>query len=380
MRELTVVGGGLAGLALVESLVEQGVSADALRVVDAGHPERGSDNPTAIFHPFPGRSLEPTPRRSRLVEATLRRLDRWQTRLEAPPIVETTMVRPLGDDSTADGLLDSWQGAGAYPDWFDGGRVAGRELHRRGEHLAGVDSAFVYRPAYAVDLGALTRRLEARLEGRGLAVERPRRVERAHRADDWWLLECSDGTLRTERLVLALGASLADWFDGLAMRSRGGELLHAPDVSGAALGHIVNAGGHVAPHPRQGVVAGANWWDPRQFDERTDRQATRELLERCRPLYPPLADSDRLEVWRGVRAIFGDHQPLVGPVPGLAGLHVFGAFGSTGLLRIPLHADQFARALAERPSRLPDLSHTSRLNADTWQPCSHRLPTTPTKL
>ena len=375
MADYTIVGGGLAGLALVESLLDEGADPARIRVVDADRPARASDAPTAIFHPFPGRSLEPVPRKLRLAEATLRRLEGWRTRLDDPPILETTMIRPVADDHLAERLLDTWAGDDGYPAWFEGRKVGPDELAELGAHLTGYAAGFVYRPAFTVDLGELTAMLADEFASAGVHIARPFEVESLRRAGDGWRLTSGTETFATDCVVFALGRALADWFEGLAMTSRGGELMHLRDLDGWQLGHVVNAGGHVAPHPRGGIVAGSSWWDPADFEARDDATAASDILERCLPLYPPIGESDDRRIWRGVRAMFGDHQPLVGPVPELPACHVFGAFGSKGLLRIPHHADQFARRLLDRPSNVPELSDTTRIGPDKWVPAPGRIAT-----
>lgn len=284
------------------------------------------------------------------------------------------MVRPIRDDYLAERLEDSWAGPSGYPEWFDGGRLDGEALAAHGDHLTGYTGGYVYRPAFSVDLRDMTATLADRLAEAGVTIERPRRVERLTRLDDGWRLESdADGALEAQRVVLAIGPGLSDWFGELAMRSRGGEQMHLRDLEADRLGHIVNASGHVAPHPRGGIVAGASWWDPEDFGSRDNTAAARDIMERCEPLYPPIAEADDRVVWRGVRAIFGDHQPLVGPVPELDDLHVFGAFGSKGLLRIPHHADQFARDLLDKPASVPELSNTTRMGADKWAPVPERI-------
>jgi len=374
MTNFTLVGGGLGALVLAESLIEEGTAPGDIRIVDADRPDRASDNPGAIFHPFPGRSLEPVPRKMQFVEATLRRLDHWRETLDAPPIRETTMIRPLRDDHLRERLEESWAGASGYPDWFEGRRVDADTLAGLGAHLRGYDGGFVYGPAFSVDLGELTSLLADRLAAAGVRLDRARHIDRLERIEGGWRLACrSGGSTEARRVVLALGAALDAWFEPLAMRSRGGEMLHLRDLDADALDHIVNAGGHVAPHPRGGIVAGASWWDPGELSNRDDASAVDAILERCEPLYPPVTEADERVVWRGVRAIFGDHQPLVGPIPGHEDLRVFGAFGSKGLLRIPYHAEQFARQLLDKPADVPDLSKTTRMGEDNWRSADGRV-------
>ncbi|MFB6372869.1 MAG: FAD-dependent oxidoreductase, partial [Bradymonadaceae bacterium] len=279
------------------------------------------------------------------------------------------MVRPIRDDHLADRLVDSWRGPDGYPEWFDGRRVDGDTLADRGDHLRGYDSAFVYRPAFSVDLGALTSALADRLVAAGVHLARPCSVDHLEQTAGGWRIGTAGGeTIGTDRVVLALGHGLGEWFETLAMRSRGGELVHFPTLDADRLGHILNADGQVSPHPRGGVTAGASWWDPADFSARDDAAATRDILDRCASLYPPIAEADTSTVWRGVRAIYGDNQPLVGPVAGFESLDIFGAFGSKGLLRIPYHATQFAHRLLDRPADIPELSRTTRMGADNWEP------------
>ena len=376
MHETAIIGGGLAALSLADRLIDAGQEPESIAVVDAGGAERASSAPTAIFHPFPGKSLAPKPRRLRQVEATLRQIDRWQRQLQAPPIVESTMVRPLRDDYLSERLCDSWAGESGYPDWFDGRKVHREELAEMGEHLAAFESAFVYRPAFAIDLDALCEMFVGRLQEAGVAF-RSTHVDRLLRREGCWELS-SDGesTLRAGTVILAVGTAIDTWFPELSMRSRGGELLHV-DLPGEQLDHIVNAGGHVAAHPESGIVAGATYWNPANFDRRTSETARREILERCGRLYPPLRTTDSGTIWRGVRAMFGDHQPLVGPVETLPDFHCFGAFGSTGLLRIPLHAERFSAEFIEGTEQIPALSRPTRMRPDKWRPAPGRFPTAP---
>lgn len=371
--EFTIIGGGLAGLSLAESLVREGAEPNAIRLLDAPSPRRASNAPTVIFHPFPGRSLHPDPDVLRMAEATLDRIERWKQQLDEPPIHRTTMIRPLRDDHLAKRLRETWAGESGYPDWFDGDLVDGDALDRYGNQFEAFDSAFVYSPAFTIDLDELCRLNRRRLGDLGVDVEPDRFVHRLEERHDGWRVVAGDDDIDTRRVMLALGTALGDWFPELALRPRGGELLHAEIPEDLQPDYVVNASGHVAPRPGGGVVAGATWWDPENFDDRDSETARRDILERCGSLFPPLKHADVTEVWRGVRANFGDHQPLVGEIPELPRLDVFGAFGSKGLLRIPHHADQLSRKLTGGSSRIPELSKPDRMRADKWSPDPERI-------
>lgn len=369
-RNIGIVGAGLAGLLLARRLTEAGADPADIALIDAGRPERASSVPGAIFHPFPGRSIAPRADRLRQARETVDTIEEWRQHLGASAILPAPIARPLTDDEQGRRLRDSYAGPDAYPEWLEIETMAGDELRRLEPRLDAVDEAIVYRPAYCLDLNAVTDWLADDLRDRGVDLRTDTPVASLERYDGGWQLAGPSGQrlATVETVVTAVGSALDTWFPDLAMRGRGGELLVTRRSADPALACIINAGGHVAPHPAGGVAVGSTWFDSEEFDERTDARARAELVDRCADLYPELRDEPAGEIWRGVRANFGDHQPLVGPIPGLDGVWAFGAFGSTGLMRIPLHARLTAGALVGDETEIPELSRADRMNRDKWRP------------
>jgi glycine/D-amino acid oxidase-like deaminating enzyme len=64
-------------------------------------------------------------------------------------------------------------------------------------------------------------------------------------------------------------------------------------------------------------------------------ETVRLLAERAVRVSPALRDAPVVAAWSGRRAVSPDGLPLVGPVPGLEGAEVAGAFSSIGMVTIP---------------------------------------------
>lgn len=371
MNKYAIIGGGLAGLNLAVSLLERDVPADRITVVDAETAERGSAAPGALLHPFPGRKAAPKNENFRVFRAARRFVEWVDETLDDPSIVEGVPVaRPLRDDDLGESLHTSWEThRDSYPDWLRNDVGPGTRFPELDAGLERFDRVLVYEPGYVVHLDKLCRHLGEYLETEGIH-RIDAEVTGLEAADGDWHVDGPDAPVSADRVVLAMGFGLHPWFPDLATSGRGGELWVATPPSGGSLGCIVNASGHVGPRGDGRWVAGSTWWSP---DERTPAQspdqAHRALLERCAPLVPALHDAEVHRIWGGVRCNFGDHQPLVGPIPGQSDLYVLGALGSKGLFRAPYFAGRLADHLLDDAS-LPRLARSTRISAPKWRPAS----------
>lgn len=379
MTDIAIIGSGLAGLSLAQSLLERGVDAASITIVDAADEERASDVPGTLMHPFPGRSMKPKPGHMAMAEASVEYLRRLADEMADGAIVELPMARPLSRKSEETGemgerLRSSWEEARAdYPAWFHSRLVTGEELAKVDKNLAQFDEAIVYEPAFSVDTNALRRHLRAKFRDGGVRLIDETPVERLERTESRWRLVTKGEPIEADKVVLALGYGIAEWFPGLPIHGRGGEVMISRPAEGAELHCIINASGHVAPKGDGTWSAGSTYWSPEEFAERTDALAKEQLLERCTRLVPALADAEPVAIGRGVRAMYrGDNRPLVGRVPELVDVFVFGAFGSKGLLRIPALAAQLADLLND-VGEIDERMSTGRVKTEKWQPGPGKL-------
>lgn len=365
--DYAIVGGGLAGLTLAHTLVaDRDVSPASIVLFDARSEHRGSDAPGAMLHPFPSRSLIPHPQAMEGCYTSIELLRHWAETFADDAIHSMPMVRPIFDDHVGERLRETWHDSkGSYPSWLDIQHVDGDALDAWDARLADVDDAIVYEPAVSVDLATVRDRLFARLADAGVDVRRDVPVEGIASDGDGWHLR-AEATARAARVVLACSQQLGEWFPDLDVRGRGGELMIAEHRGEPPLQCAVNASGHVAPRADGSWVVGSTWWNPEDFDNRTDREAADALLERGARLIPALKSAEVESIWRGVRVKYRDHWPLVGPVPGRDGLHALTAFGSKGLFRIPFFAERLADLLVDRCDTIDDRAHSLRVDDDEW--------------
>lgn len=373
MRDFAIIGAGLAGLLLVRRLLERGVDAEQIVLLDSADAERASDVPSALMHPFPGRSMQPKPGQLDSARASVDALRGLRNEVGADAVLELPMARPLLGD-LGDKLRDSWQEAHAdYPDWLDSRLVSGEALSAVDPNLSRFDEALVYTPAFSVDTRAVRRHLRDAFIAAGARVLASTPVDALEPDDGQWMLHTPGESLRARHVVLAVGAGIGDWFPGLPMQNRGGEVWVARPPDDARLTCVINASGHVAPGPDGTWVAGSTYFSPEDFAERDDATARQELLERCARLTPALADAETVSIWRGVRAMYrGDNRPLVGSIPGQPRLYVFGALGSKGLLRIPELANQLADHLLD-DAPIDERAETGRVKDEKWEPAAARF-------
>lgn len=90
------------------------------------------------------------------------------------------------------------------------------------------------------------------------------------------------------------------------------------------------------------------------LEEPETAETVRRLAERAVRVSPVLRDVPVVAAWSGRRAVSPDGLPVVGPVPGVEGLEVAGAFSSIGMVTIPAACRRLVHGGAEAfdPGRL----------------------------
>jgi D-hydroxyproline dehydrogenase subunit beta len=90
------------------------------------------------------------------------------------------------------------------------------------------------------------------------------------------------------------------------------------------------------------------------LEESETPETVRRLAERALRVSPLLGDVPVVAAWSGRRAVSPDGLPVVGPLPGIQGLEVAGAFSSIGMLTIPAACRRLVEGGAELfdPGRL----------------------------
>jgi glycine oxidase len=107
---------------------------------------------------------------------------------------------------------------------------------------------------------------------------------------------------------------------------------------------VAGHGGYVRPRPDGTTLVAATEEDV-GFDRRVTGEGIAWLLELTRTLCPVLLQGEVAETWTGLRPGTETADPLIGPVPGFAGLWVSAGHFRTGAKEAPATAELVAEAL-----------------------------------
>lgn len=347
---IAVVGGGLAGLSLIDALLERGVSPGDLLLIDGGDPHRGSHAPATVLHPFAGRTMGPGKAHWRAFLMSWETLKRWCEREAAPLWRPAPMMRLMQGDKLSTKLEGSWEEARAhYPEIVRSRRVEGDASLQLLPGWQG-GPALVYEPAAAVDLPGLCAALLKRAQARGVRVVQGK-VADLRGGDEGWAIGLAGGApaLRAARVVLATGAALGTLLGEADLRERPGEV-GVWEAAGPLKGLevMINSAANIFERPDGRVGVGSTYLKREGWQEREDDEADEELREKMRAALGGSDPGHALQIWRGVRGIYGsDHRPLVGPVAGERALYVMAGFGSKGLTWAPAMGQVLAAHLLE---------------------------------
>ncbi|RDV38565.1 FAD-binding oxidoreductase [Bradymonadaceae bacterium TMQ3] len=347
---IAVVGGGLAGLSLIDALLEQGHPAAELLVIDAADPQRGSSAPATVLHPFAGRTMAPGKAHWRAFLKSWETLQRWCEREEEPLWRPAPMMRLMEGDKLSAKLEESWEEAHtSYPEIVRSRRVEGEESRRLLPGWQG-RPALVYEPAAAVDMPGLCAALLKRARERGVRVVQGD-VADLRRDEKGWDIGLTSGApaWRAARVVLATGAALGRLLGEADLRERPGEV-GVWEATGPlkGLNVMVNSAANIFERPDGRVGVGSTYLKREGWRERGDGQAEQELGEKMAAALGGADPGRALQIWRGVRGIYGsDHRPLVGPVAGECELYVMAGFGSKGLTWAPAMGQVLAAHLLD---------------------------------
>ena len=371
-RDISIIGGGLAGTLTAHYLVEQGVEPESIVIADASITSAGSKATGAIMHPFPAASMQPRPGLFETYSLSCQLLDRFGGgRIET--FRRLPMFRPVGEDPEESRLYRSWKRhAEDFPDELNVNFVE-REVCI-GNTSFGRLKGLEYGPAYLVDLGQFVDSIQRDLGERGVLIQ-PAMVEKLYREDSAWRIiekhpEVSGW--ESSEVVLAVGNRLFDWFPSAPIERRGGELLVSTPYT-TSMDFLYNGGLHIAQKPSGRLVFGSSWWSVDELPGRNLSEILEEFSGRSRSS-DQLSEHFQIQhVWRGVRCTSRDHVPLVGRLEHRENLYVIGALGGKGLLWAPLSAQRLAAQLSpgNTTKPIPPNMDVGRVERASWE--THRI-------
>lgn len=305
MTEVAIIGDGLAGHLLARGCHDAGVD---FVWAGAGEPTLP---PVGLLHRHVGRSFD-----SGLPEqAAWRAADAWARGLSTDVATSVTMFRPTSRDSRLSSTFDLLE--------LDHVREEEASDH---PWLAPCQRLFVYDDAWSVAVGAALREI-APFEPTHGAL---RALEPT--AAGGWRLTTDGATVEVEHVVFATGPATPQWFDGLGLKDRPGELALVERPAELPANVAVSRNGHLGPDPTGRFVCVGATYRERDAERRGVPETAAACLDGIARSVPSLVEARPVDAWFGVRAVaHPDRRPLAGPT-GIDGLWLAAGLASKGLL------------------------------------------------
>ena len=377
--DAAVIGGGLLGTATAYHLVSAGARtvlvdrADAGRATDAGagiiSPETNSRDTDAWFH-LAAEAADYYP-------ALIEQLRDEQTGDTGYARCGKLVVAVSDDEiepfARARRIIFERQRRRGLPKPGDLHEISADEASEIFPPLARVHGAIYSRTAARVDGRLLNRAIRAAAEAHGL-VFRDGSVDRLVREGDTVSGLVTDGeTIAAGSVAIAGGAWSEAFGHQLAVTipvaPQRGQIIHL-GLRGRDTGRwpMLSAfrAQYMVPWPDSRVVAGATRETGSGFAPHTTTAGVRAVLDEALRVAPGLADADVSEIRVGLRPLSSDTLPVLGPVPGVAGVFLVTGHGPSGLTLGPYSAKLVAAQMLGIPPEL-DLSPFSvaRFNPPT---------------
>lgn len=164
-------------------------------------------------------------------------------------------------------------------------------------------------------------------------------------------------TLRTKRLILALGYGYTDHHNLSALNLHGvkGQVVHVPRPP--LLAHcslpILSGRGYIVPEPDTLILGSSH--EHTFTDLLPSPEQSNYILQNVRSMLPALANEQPIAAQAGVRVtVPRTRLPMLGPLPNHTRSWIFTGLGTKGLLMAPLLAQQLPKYITH-PNTLPDV-------------------------
>lgn len=350
--KVAIIGNGIAGILLAEQLI-------SFKPTIISPSKVGSGPPTALVHPFPGRSMKAHPLLESAVKAAEDQYRKWGDQF--PDLCqERIMNRPIFERG-GKRLLKSYHHFWTAEErkWADVRLLKYQEFRTELPFKTEIEECLSYSPSFSIDVSELIGRRLNQLEHIGCQLIQDR-VQKI--ADRRVYLE-NEQSLAFDHIILALGSKWDHFFPNLSMVIEGGSLLTLPLLE-IHQAYSIN-GIHFTPNSKGQAVLGSTRW---QGEAPKLSVCKGDLLDRSDKILLHPIDHRGATIWRGERCIYAvDRRPVCGPIPKQPGVWTLAALGNKGLLWGPLCAKTLAKKILLN-EEIPMALSTRRLEGNWSSP------------
>lgn len=355
--DFCILGAGLAGLSLADTLSERNVSTV---VIDrSGIAAGASGTPGALVNPATGRRATKAWRAEECYKAISENLQKIAAFAgpDKPFYHNNGLLRPALLEKMARKMKKQYD----KTSWPDGWCIWKTESEIKKMHpgIKCVDGGLWLPIGLSVNSGEYLTAYGSYLEQQGVKFILNADVT-VNRKEDSWLISTGGEQVRAKNVVFATGFSITEsrYWKWLPIHPVKGQVAEFELPEGKlSFTHSISSLGYISLVGNSNSFVQGSTYEHDFDDLSTDREGEQYLRKRMQRTLPRLEEKVRLKSqWAGVRASTPDKKPVAGTHPEIENLHVYTGLGSKGLLYSKYLADHLARHLVASEPPIPEIS------------------------
>lgn len=339
-----ILGAGIAGLSLADSLQEHGCR---ICVIDkAGIASGASGAPLGLINPATGRTAARTWRAEQCYNAIVANLKKVSSFSDQPFYKQNGILRPGLTANIARKMKGQFKNTGWPGGWCEW--LSEEEVNARHPGIQCVNGGLWIPIGMTVDVAAYLIALAAYLSSGKVEIITKAGLE-LEQQKDFWIIRRSGQTVRCGHLIFATGYETTQqpWWNDLPLHPIKGQVAVFQPEAPLNFEHSVSSLGYIARLDDNEFVCGSTY--EHDFDSVEPNTPGEEYLrKRLKRTLPDLERKSKLiRQWAGVRISSPNRKPVLGRHKKLNNLFIFTALGSKGLLYGKFLANHFANHLVK---------------------------------
>jgi len=349
-----ILGAGLAGLSLADSLQEAGCKVCVIEKEDVGSGASGT--PGGLVNPATGRRATKSWKAEACYREISKNLDKTAPFSKHSFYRRNGVLRPAVTEKMGGKMWERYRET-SWPDgWCEW--LSCEEIKDRHPGITCIKGGLWLPVGITVDVAGYLKALAAFLEDRGVTLLTGEQATPSFK-DGFWAIDTVSSTLQAEQLVYATGfATLASrYWNHLPLHPIKGQVARfKTDGKSLSFNHSISSLGYIARLSNDNTFIQGSTYE-HDFEDTEPSDFGREYLQnRLKRTLPDVAaNATIIEQWSGVRVSTPNRKPVLGRHKELKNLHLFTGLGSKGLLYGKFLADHYANHLTKGTSLFEEI-------------------------
>lgn len=340
-----ILGAGIAGLSLADSLQEQGCSVCVIEKKNIASGASGT--PLGMINPATGRRATKTWKAEKCYSAILESLKKASSYSDRTFYRVNGVLRPALTAKIARKMRKQFR----KTSWPDGWCrwLSENEIKEKHPGITCVDGGLWIPIGATVDVAGYLEATAEYLADREIPIITEADEYELRQGNDSWEIDLPGRSVRSERLVFATGYKTIKhpWWKDLPLHPIKGQIAVFKPEKELAFRHSISSLGYIARLKASEFAQGSTY--EHEFDSLDpDEYGEEYLRNRLKRTLPDLEKrSVLIDQWAGVRISTPNRKPVLGRHKTIDNLYIFTALGSKGLMYGKFLADHFTGHLLQ---------------------------------